>query len=179
VAQKRRHDTRKSAQGAPRSRPEEARGAGVALCRALRDDAREIALLSRPQIARAGLERRRRGYVDDAAYALSNAQSLAGRGYGKRRLIQKLRIAGVDEADGEDARAHADEAAVSSALRFAERRRLGPFASTPYRDPRDREKALAAMIRAGHSFDLARAILGIAPGSEVDLDHLSDRAARR
>jgi regulatory protein len=119
------------------------------------------------------------GYVDDAAYALSNARSLAGRGYGKRRLIQKLRIAGVDEADGEDARAHADEAAVSSALRFAERRRLGPFAATEYRDPRDREKALAAMIRAGHGFDLARAILGIAPGSEIDLDQLSDRLSRR
>jgi regulatory protein len=132
-----------------------------------------------PDLAAIGERFASLGYVDDAAYALSNAQSLAGRGYGKRRLIQKLRIAGVDEADGEDARAHADEAAVSSALRFAERRRLGPFASTPYRDPRDREKALAAMIRAGHGFDLARAILGIAPGSEVDLDHLSDRAARR
>jgi len=119
------------------------------------------------------------GYVDDAAYALSKAQSLAGRGYGKRRLVQKLRVAGVEEGDAEAARAHADDEAVSSALRFAERRRLGPFALTAARDPRDREKALAAMVRAGHGFDLAKAIVALAPGSEIDLDQLSDRAGRR
>ena len=41
---------------------------------------------------------RRAGYVDDAAFALTKARSLTGRGYGKRRLVQKLRVAGVDEA---------------------------------------------------------------------------------
>jgi regulatory protein len=116
------------------------------------------------------------GYVDDAAYALSKARSLAGRGYGKRRLVQKLRGAGVEESDAEAARAHADDEAVASALRFAERRRLGPFALTPARDPRDREKALAAMVRAGHGFELARAIIALAPGTEIDLDQLPDRA---
>jgi regulatory protein len=116
------------------------------------------------------------GYVDDAAYALNKARSLAGRGYGKRRLVQKLRLAGVEDGDSEDARAHAEDEALSSALRFAERRRLGPFALTAASDPRDREKALAAMVRAGHGFDLARAIIALAPGSEIDLDQLSDRA---
>ena len=67
----------------------------------------------------------------------------------------------------------ADEEAVSSALRFAERRRLGPFAAAPPRDPRDREKALAAMIRAGHGFALARAIIELAPGAEIDPDAAS------
>jgi regulatory protein len=116
------------------------------------------------------------GYVDDAGYALSKARSLAGRGYGKRRLVQQMRVAGVAESDGEAARAHADEEAVSSALRFAERRRLGPFAQTAARDPSDREKALAAMVRAGHSFDLARAIIALEPGAEVNPDELRERA---
>ena len=119
------------------------------------------------------------GYVDDAAYALSKARSLAGRGYGKRRLVQKLRVAGVDESDSESARAHADEEAVSAALRFAERRRLGPFALTAARDPGDREKGLAAMVRAGHSFDLARAIIALAPGAAVDPEELRERAGHR
>jgi len=119
------------------------------------------------------------GYVDDAAYALGKARSLAGRGYGKRRLVQQMRVAGVEEPDAEAARAHADDEAVSSALRFAERRRLGPFALTAGRDPRDREKALAAMVRAGHGFDLARAIIALAPGAKVDPDELRERAARR
>ncbi len=114
------------------------------------------------------------GYIDDAAFALSKARSLAGRGYGKRRLVQKLRVAGVDEADSADARAHADDEAVASALRFAERRRLGPFAATPHAEPKEREKALAAMIRAGHAFSLARAVIALSPGVEIDLDQLRE-----
>jgi len=116
------------------------------------------------------------GYVDDAAYALSKARSLSGRGYGKRRLDQKLRAAGVEDADGEEARSHADEEAVTSALRFAERRRLGPFAAAPYRDPKQREKALAAMVRAGHGFGLSRAIIALPPGAEIDANQLQDSA---
>lgn len=119
------------------------------------------------------------GYVDDAAYALNKARSLSGRGYGKRRLDQKLWAAGVGDSDGEEARVHADEEAVASALRFAERRRLGPFASAPACDPKEREKALSAMVRAGHAFDLARAIIGLAPGSQIDLDQLSNHTWRR
>jgi regulatory protein len=121
----------------------------------------------------------RQGYVDDAAYALAKSQALSGRGFGKRRLIQTLRIAGVGEADSESAREHADEAAVGAALRFAERRRLGPFAGAPPRDPKEREKALAAMIRAGHPFALAREIIGLAPGSEVDMANLIERFGAR
>jgi regulatory protein len=108
------------------------------------------------------------GYVDDAAFALSKSRALAGRGYGKRRLIEKLRAAGVDEEDSAEAREHADAEAVAAALRFAERRRIGPFAATRSTDPRDRERALAAMVRAGHDFAVARAIAGLDPGAEFD-----------
>lgn len=117
------------------------------------------------------------GYVDDAAFALSKSRALAGRGYGKRRLDEKLRHAGVEEADAAAARALADNEAVAAALRFAERRRIGPFGSAPS-DPRERDKALAAMVRAGHAFGLARAICSLAPGADVDLDSLADEAAR-
>jgi regulatory protein len=107
------------------------------------------------------------GYVDDAAYALSKSRSLTGRGYGARRVEQSLRIAGVEEADATPAREHARLDSVTSALRFAERRRLGPFASEPA-DRKSHERALAAMIRAGHGFALARAILDLPPGAEID-----------
>lgn len=119
------------------------------------------------------------GYVDDPAFALAKSQALAGRGYGKRRLLEKLRAAGVAEADSEVARDHADRQAVAAALHFAERRRIGPFALAPARDPAQREKALAAMVRAGHSFALARAIVGLEPGAEIDLGDLADRAGLR
>ena len=56
------------------------------------------------------------GYIDDASYALSQSRSLGARGYGKKRLAQKLRLAGVDEADSAQANAHADVEAVEAAV---------------------------------------------------------------
>ncbi len=111
------------------------------------------------------------GYVDDAAYALAKSQALTNRGYGRRRLDQKLRQAGVDEEDGSAARAHAEEEAVESALRYARRRRIGPFGSA-YTDPKQREKAISAMVRAGHSFGLARTIVSLPPDAEINREQL-------
>jgi regulatory protein len=108
------------------------------------------------------------GYIDDAAFALSKSRALAGRGFGKRRLLQKLYAAGVGEEDGAAAREHADQEAVSAALRFAERRRFGPFALVKPADRRDTERAIAAMVRAGHGLDLARAIVALEPGTDID-----------
>ena len=116
------------------------------------------------------------GYIDDAAFALARSQALTGRGYGKRRVLERLREAGVADDDGAAAREHADGAAIEAALRFARRRRIGPFANDPIRDPREREKAVGAMIRAGHSFALARAIVGLAPNADINLDELAERA---
>jgi regulatory protein len=113
----------------------------------------------------------RAGYVDDSAYALSKARSLTGRGYGERRVAQALHAAGITEADGEPARDHARDDAVEAALRFARRRRIGPFASEPG-DSSAQEKALAAMIRGGHGFLLSKAILSLPPGSEIDVEAL-------
>jgi regulatory protein len=116
------------------------------------------------------------GYVNDAAYALAKSEALTGRGYGKRRVLETLRAAGVDEEDGAEARGHAEREAVSAALRFARRRKIGPFAAVAVRDPKALEKALGAMVRAGHGFALARAIVLLAPGADVDMDALSERA---
>lgn len=116
------------------------------------------------------------GYIDDAAYALSKAQGLTARGYGERRVIEKLRVAGVEEGDRLEAHDHSQREAVSAALRFAERRKIGPFAQEMARDRIERDKAIAAMVRAGHSFGLARAIAGIEPGAAIDMDELAERA---
>jgi regulatory protein len=113
------------------------------------------------------------GYVDDAAFALAKSRSLTGRGYGLRRVDQSLHIAGVEEADAAPARDFARSEAVESALRFAERRHLGPFAKQGM-DRKARERALAAMIRAGHGFGLARAILDLPPGAGIDIAELSE-----
>jgi regulatory protein len=115
------------------------------------------------------------GYVNDEAYALARSRELIQRGHGKRRLEEKMHLAGIADEDGVAARALADEAAVDAALRFAERRRIGPFAAEAA-DSRQREKAIATMVRAGHSFALARLVASLAPGSEVDREELRDRS---
>jgi regulatory protein len=114
------------------------------------------------------------GYVDDAAFALSKSRALSARGYGRRRVEQSLRAAGVVDEDGEAARALADEEAVEAALRFARRKKLGPYGDGQA-DREDRERALAAMIRAGHSFALAREILSLEPGAEIDVELLAEK----
>jgi regulatory protein len=111
------------------------------------------------------------GLVDDATYALSKSRSLSERGYGAARVRQALRAAGIADADGEEARELADEAAAEAALRFARRKRLGPFASERP-DRKGREKAIAAMIRAGHRLEIARILIESEPGIEPNLSEL-------
>ena len=107
------------------------------------------------------------GYVDDRGFALSKARSLGARGYGARRVNQALHHAGIDEADRTEADRQVEADALESALRYARRKRLGPFASAEM-DRAMRDKALAAMIRAGHSFETARRIVQMEPGAAVD-----------
>ena len=116
------------------------------------------------------------GLVDDASFALAKSRSLSERGYGRGRVRQALRAAGIDETDGEAAREFAAEQAVDAAIRFARRRRIGPFAAE-CPDRKGREKALAAMIRAGHGFDLARSLVDAPPGAEFDLDELRSKTS--
>jgi regulatory protein len=115
------------------------------------------------------------GYVDDSAFAVAKSRSLSARGYGKRRLADKLRAAGVDETDSAEANALADSEAVDAALRFARRRRFGPFAVRTA-ERHEREKWIASMVRAGHPFGLARAIALMARGAEINLDELRGHA---
>ncbi len=107
------------------------------------------------------------GYIDDAAFALAKARTLGQRGFGRRRVTMALRQAGVGEEDGRAAQEEISGQAVAAALRFARRRRLGPF-SLERPDPKARDRALSAMLRAGHEFDLSRRIVDLAPGSVGD-----------
>jgi regulatory protein len=111
----------------------------------------------------------RLGYVDDATYAAAKARALTARGFGKRRIEDKLRQAGIDDADANGAREFAEKEAMAAALRFAERKRIGPF-SARICDRSEREKAIAAMVRAGHPLTLARVIAELPPGTIPDFD---------
>jgi regulatory protein len=109
------------------------------------------------------------GYVDDRAFASARAASLMRRGYGERRVEQALRAAGIGEEEGEQARNEARDGAWAAALRFAERKRIGPWAESPP-DRDTRHKAVGAMIRAGHPIDMVRRLLDSKPGEIPESD---------
>jgi regulatory protein len=111
------------------------------------------------------------GYIDDAAFASARAASLQRRGYGERRVVQALKAAGVGDEDSAGAREQASGSAWAAALRFAERKRIGPYASEQADRPA-RERAFAAMMRAGHGIDHVRRVLNARPGEIPELDNL-------
>lgn len=128
-------------------------------------------------------------YVDDEGYAHGRSRSLTARGYGPRRVEASLREAGI----GEELRtaARPDERRQrEAAVDLARKRGFGPFDRSRGINDRDddapvafeilaqrraaEEKQLAAMLRAGHSFDIARAALALR--SEADAQTWIDEA---
>jgi regulatory protein len=119
------------------------------------------------------------GYVDDAAYARMRARDLGARGYGARRVEQALWAAGVDETIRADTAPH-EHARRAAAVLMAQKRRLGPYgagrdeAADPLSQRKAHEKAVAAMLRAGHDYEHVRFIL--AAGGTHDVEAWLDEA---
>ena len=109
------------------------------------------------------------GYVDDASFASARAASLTRRGYGLRRVSASLRAAGIEESDAAPIEQATREGAWQAALAFARRRKIGPFAAAVPDRP-GRQKAFAAMLRAGHDIGVAQRILALEPGSVPESD---------
>lgn len=98
-----------------------------------------------------------KGYVDDEAYARARSSDLLRRGYGANRVRQALGQAGIAEPLREKLQP-GEAVKRRAALHLASKRRFGPFALEPVL-PEKREKQIAAMLRAGHTFDHARALI--------------------
>lgn len=95
-------------------------------------------------------------YVDDRSFGEARARGLARRGYGRRRIAEALTAAGLDPELRTEIGATVN--ARDAAIAFARRRRFGPFSREPV-SFEQQQKQFAAMLRAGHAPDLARAIL--------------------
>lgn len=110
------------------------------------------------------------GLIDDQRFADARAASLARRGDSPRAIQAKLAQKGVDAKTARCALARlaADsegDLELTSAMRLAERRRLGPFRARDRADYRDRD--LAALARAGHSVAVARTVIDAAHAEEL------------
>lgn len=117
------------------------------------------------------------GVLDDRRWARDKARALHGRGHPERVIRQRLRLKRVapdfideaiaaldDEQDGEPE--------LAAAVARARRRRLGPWRHDPEERKERRQKDLAAMARAGFSFELARRVVDAeSPEALDDLVH--------
>lgn len=113
------------------------------------------------------------GFLNDARYAEARALALHRRGSSKRVIEQKLMQKGISDRDIRAALAHIAEELEGentewiAACALAKRRRLGPWRDADKRQER-RDKDLAALARAGFSFDIATAVI------DADLEAVQD-----
>ena len=114
----------------------------------------------RPDLQEMVGEFARLGYVDDDLFASTRVTSLLKRGYGSNRLNTALRHAGISAEKAASATRIDADSAYEAALVFARRKRLGPF-GPPLDDAKVRNRAVAAFVRAGHSYEIVRKILEI------------------
>ena len=127
-----------------------------------------------PQDTRAALEQTlnqcaKLGYIDDWQFAVTTARSQRRLGRSQAVIRQRLRQHALDDETIMQALAEADEdsidADLQAAIRFAQRRRLGPFANRTSashlrHDPQQwRQRDLGAMARAGFSIATVRKII--------------------
>jgi regulatory protein len=107
---------------------------------------------------------RARRLLDDSAYAEARVRSLSRQGRSRAGIAQRLATKGVEAGAVQDALAGLaaeGETDLAAAARFAKRRRLGPFRAAAERSTR-RARDLAALGRAGFSFEIARRVVDAA-----------------
>lgn len=113
----------------------------------------------------------RAGLLDDATYAAARTRSLHRRGLALRAIAGKLAERGVDGATIGAAlaglRDEMPDADLAAAVAYARRRRLGPFRPADLR-PAHRDRDLAAMARAGFSYDVATRVTDAASVADIE-----------
>ena len=98
---------------------------------------------------------REMGFVDDARYAASLADSLANsRLYGPRRIEQELYRRGIDSETAKEA-LDGLETNFTESVKALARGRLRRDMS----DPREIQKLIAALVRCGHDYDSIKSSL--------------------
>ena len=106
------------------------------------------------------------GYIDDRAFAQGRARAMRARGASTRRIIQTLRAKGIDAETAaeiiadDDTNTETPSADDAAARIYAQRRRLGQYASpTSQAKPNWKDRHLASMMRAGFNYATAKSAL--------------------
>lgn len=107
------------------------------------------------------------GYLNDDAYARSLLYSLTQRGLSRSRILMTLKQKGISadlvatilpDKDADTERL--------SALRWAKKKRLGPFSLRAREN--DLQRGLASLARAGFDYDLCQWVMHLSPDDALD-----------
>lgn len=100
------------------------------------------------------------GYLNDSVYAKSLLYTLQQKGFSRTRILLTLKSKGLSSVTTEPlGESMPDSHDRYAAIRFMQRKRLGPFSSRPRDNAAQRD--LASMARAGFSYDVAQAALSL------------------
>ena len=120
------------------------------------------------------------GYLNDDAFAQSQARSHRQHGRSKLGIRQRLRQHRLDDtiidAALDTADQHSANGELLAACRFARRRRLGPFERQQYGDAQDRQalmqrqqRQLRSLARAGFTMAVSRTVIGLEDGDAAEM----------
>ena len=120
------------------------------------------------------------GYLNDDAFAKSQARSHRQQGRSKLGIRQRLRQHRLDDtiidAALDTADQHSANGELLAACRFARRRRLGPFYRQQYDDAQGRQalmqrqqRQLRSMARAGFTMAVSRTVIGLEDGDAAEM----------
>lgn len=103
------------------------------------------------------------GLLNDQGFAEARVTSLRRQGRSKNAIIAKLQAKGLSKSHVEEALAAHDgtDTELAAAIKVAKRKKLGTA-----KDPKQRQKELAVLGRAGFSYEVARAALKYAEEEE-------------
>lgn len=110
------------------------------------------------------------GFLNDNAYASSQAKGRASRGTSKRKIAMQLAEKGISEEDAAEALEAVDD--LTSAILYAKKRRLGPWRSKEL-DLKRKQKEAASLARQGFSGSLSFKViaLDLEEAETILLDH--------
>ncbi|MTI45838.1 regulatory protein [Roseibium hamelinense] len=100
----------------------------------------------------------RTGLIDDTRYAETKLASMRRKGRSERQIKQYLSSKGVSPETVSSVLEQDGTSEMEAAIRYAQRRRLGPF-SDPSKRAARQEKDMAALCRAGFSYAISRRVI--------------------
>ena len=115
---------------------------------------------------------REAGRIQDDQVALMWTEHYVNRGKSAPFIRQKLREKGVDAEiiDRSIQQIHDQMAdpALESAITYARKRRFGAYRKTPEQHAERKERDMAAMMRAGHRYEVVRQVLDCTSVDEIE-----------